>query len=424
MANLKTCQFTPLFLHILLFFFNGVYSNSSGFTLELIPWDSPESPLYQTNLTQTQKIQMMAIASKERASISPIPENRTLEANKIQIPLKNKGLRYSVNIKIGSQGTKVTLLMDTGSGPIWTHCNDTKSTFNPKRSKTYKHVHCQHPLCQKAKDKCKCIQGLCLCTVEYGSDGVTKRILAVLSADSFTLPLRNKSSRTFPDIIFGCSTPSPIFSGILGMDKLPVSLISQVRENVQGRYSYCLHSGNGYLKFGNDIPPVGRQVQTTEILYPWHPTMHLGLTDISVAGRRLGLSPYLFSMAQGGFFTDTGSPLTVLNRQAYDRVIQAFATYYNGRLKRVKKNTHHLDLCYKHNSSMKSYISMTFHLQGADYVTSNLFVFPERGIMCIGLMPGELSILGAMMQYNKRFIFDINRNVMQFVDEDCSKDRG
>ncbi|KAK6154267.1 hypothetical protein DH2020_008515 [Rehmannia glutinosa] len=385
-----------MFLHVLLTVFQAAASKSTGFTLKLIPWDSPNSPLYQPNLTQTQKIHIMAMSSKARA-VSSTPKNETFYANAIQIPVKNKGLQYSVNIRIGNPGTEVTLLLDT-----------------------------QHPLCQRAKNLCRCIKGQCVCTLKYGLEGgEINQIDAILSSDSFTLPLKNNGSRTFTNMIFGCANQSPVFSGILGMNKLPVSLISQVRNNVQGLYSYCLYGGHSYLRFGNDIPRVGKDVKTTQILYPSHPTMFLGLTDISVAEKRLGIPKALFSYEQGGFLIDTGAQFTVLKKQAYDRVIQAFANYYDGKLKRVNKKIHYLELCYKSNSSMKSYASMTFHLQGgADYVTSNLYAAPKTGIMCIGLVPGEVSILGAMQQWNTRFIFDMNMNVMKFVSEDCSKDRG
>ncbi|KAK6132473.1 hypothetical protein DH2020_033773 [Rehmannia glutinosa] len=350
-----------MFLHVLLTVFQAAASKSTGFTLKLIPWDSPNSPLYQPNLTQTQKIHIMAMSSKARA-VSSTPKNETFYANAIQIPVKNKGLQYSVNIKIGNPGTEVTLLLDTGSGPIWTLCKQSKSHFNPKKSKTYKALPCEHPLCQRAKNVCRCIKGQCVCTLKYGLEGgEINQIDAILSSDSFTLPLKNNGSRNFTNMIFGCANQSPVFSGILGMNKLPVSLISQVRNNVQGLYSYCLYGGHSYLRFGNDIPRVGKDVKTTQILYPSHPTMFLGLTDISVAEKRLGIPKALFSYEQGG---------------------------------------------------------------GADYVTSNLYAAPKTGIMCIGLVPGEVSILGAMQQWNTRFIFDMNMNVMKFVSEDCSKDRG
>ncbi|KAL3631476.1 hypothetical protein CASFOL_024460 [Castilleja foliolosa] len=420
MSNLKSCQLPIIFLyHIMLFFFNsGVYSKFSG-SLKLIPWDSPDSPLYQPNLTQTQKIQMMVISSKQRASIS----SRTLDANKVQIPFHKTNLHYAVRIKIGNPTQTVNLLLDTGSGVIWTQCHDSESRYIPNRSRTYRPMPCQHPVCLGAKDICECIHDQCVCTLSYGTeDGTMRHVQGVLSFDSFTLPLRNNRSRTFPDIIFGCGPTAPYFDGILGMNKLPISMINQLEEKARGRYSYCLSSGSGYLSFGNDIPQVEGQVQSTQILYPSDETMYLKLTGISVGETRLEeLSAHLFSKSQGGFHIDTGAQYTVLKRQAYNMVMQEFGNYYDHKLERVDKRMEYkLDFCYKHNHSrVGSYIGMTFHLQGANYVTNNLYLFPERGIMCIMLIPGRNSILGAAQQFNKRFIFDMNRSVMKFVDEDC-----
>ncbi|KAL0301262.1 UNVERIFIED_CONTAM: Aspartic proteinase CDR1 [Sesamum radiatum] len=356
LACLKTFPLEVLFLLTL---FQVAALESTGFSLKLFPWDSPNSPFYHPNLTQTLKIQMMVISSNATA-LSRLPGKGTVYANAIQIPVKNQALRYTVKIRIGSPATEVTLLLDTGSGPIWTLCQQSKYYFNPKKSRTYKALPCEHPVCQNGKKSCKCIKGTCVCRQSYGfAGGKIQHIDAVLSSDSSTLPVKNNGVRTFSNMIFGCSSRSPIFSGILGLDKLPVSLISQVRNEVQGRYSYCLHDGDSYL---------------------------------SVDQKRLGLSPVLFSYEQGGFFVDTGAQFTVLKKQAYDKVIEAFANYYNGRLKRVNGKAYHLDLCYKHISTLKSYASMTFHLEGADYVTMNLYVVPQPGILCIGLIPGECCI--------------------------------
>ncbi|KAI3466034.1 hypothetical protein Pfo_022697 [Paulownia fortunei] len=474
-----------MFLHLLLTFFQGAAPESTGFSLKLIPWDSPKSPLHQPNLTQIQKIQMMAMSSKARAN-SPTPKNGTFYADDaIQIPVKNQGLQYSVNIQIGNPGTEVTLLLDTGSGPIWTQCQQSKFYFNPMKSKTYKALSCQHPLCQKDKKLCKCINGQCVCSLSYGiKGGKINQIDAVLSSDSFTLPIKNNGYRTFTNMIFGCSSQSPVFSGILGLDKLPISLISQVRNKVQGRYSYCLYGGDGYLRFGNNIPQVRKDAKTTRILHPHHPTMFLGLTDVSVAQKRLGLSPALFSYEQGGFLIDTGAQLTVLKKQAYNRVIKAFANYYNGRLKRslrqglcaldwsleiyrywercssgiqdisverqrlglspslfalknggvlmdtgvqytvltkkaynkvnrafqsyfkgrleeIDRVYWNLKPCYRLTPGFNDYPTMTFHFEGADF-------------------EAEYTHVKEVQQWNTRFMFDINENVLKFYRDDCA----
>ncbi|KAL0311371.1 UNVERIFIED_CONTAM: Aspartic proteinase CDR1 [Sesamum angustifolium] len=369
LACLKTFPLKVLFLLTLL---QEAAPESTGFSLKLFPWDSPNSPFYHPNLTQTRKIQMMVISSNATA-LSRLPGNGTVYAKAIQIPVKNQALRYTVKIRIGSPATEVTLLLDTGSGPIWTQCQQSKYYFNPKKSRTYKALPCEHPVCQNGKKSCKCIKGTCVCRQSYGfAGGKIQHIDAVLSSDSFTLPVKNNGVRTFSNMIFGCSSRSPVFSGILGLDKLPVSLISQVRNEVQGRYSYCLHDGDSYLRFGNDIPRVRKDAKTTTILYPDQPTLFLDLKDISVDQKPLGLSPVLFSYEQGGFFVDTGAQFTVIKKQAYDKVIDAFANYYN---------------------------------------------VPQPGILCIGLIPGEVSILGALQQRNTRFVFDINANTLKGTQE-------
>ncbi|CAA0808719.1 Unknown protein [Striga hermonthica] len=185
-------------------------------------------------------------------------------------------------------------------------------------------------------------------------------------------------------MVFGCSHKTHVFFGILGMDKRPVSLISQMREKVKERYSYCLHKGHGMLRFGDDIPQVTKDYKTTKLLNPLHPSVYVGLTDISVVGKRLGLSAGTISNRSECLLIDTGVQFTILQSYTYDKVIKAFKGYYGDRLKQVKMPG--WGLCYRHNSSMRSNASMTFHLEGGDYMTNDMFVDPIIGIMCLALV--------------------------------------
>ncbi|KAI3466035.1 hypothetical protein Pfo_022698 [Paulownia fortunei] len=407
-------------IHLLLAFFHCNTPETRGLSLKLIPWDSPDSPLYPGNLTPLQKHKKIIQFSYHLEPISS--DSVTINWNKIQIPVRHHDFRYSVNIKIGTPSKEVRLLFDTGSAFIWTQCTQKLNTYNPLSSNTYKPLPCNHRLC--AKKICKCIKNQCVCSIAYGSDGAKYTLAG--SLDTFRMPLSDQSEKAFPEIVFGCSNKQPLnFSGILGLDRTPVSLLGQLRSQTRGRFSYCLHSGPSYLTLGKDISNFeGKQVKTTPLVHTNYSALFLNLTDISVAGKRMGLSPSLFSLRNGKVFLDTGIMYTVLAKRAYDKVNKAFASYFKGKLERVGGAFYNMEPCYKMTPGFKDFPTMTFHFQGAaDLVAKNTHI-TDGNVACTAVARGSRTIIGAVQQWNTRFMFDINANVLKFYSDDCANDSG
>ncbi|CAK9134154.1 unnamed protein product [Ilex paraguariensis] len=409
-------------------------SEPFGFSLKLIPWDSPESPLYPGNLTQLQKIQRLVSFSESRsnylASISS--PQIAINPDNIQFPVQLYNLQHTVSLKIGIPITEVNLLMDTGSASIWTQCATSKSffaqemsLFDPKISKTYAKLPCKHPICRKNRKFCNCITGPCICSFTYGNGAFSpkRKFKVTLSSDTFHMPLKNQVYKPFPNMTFGCSKEKlDNFSGTLGMGKSLVSLISQLRREVQGRFSYCFHNGNSYLRFGEDIPVRAQGLKTTPLVNLSLPLYYLNLIDISVGTRRLKFSRGFFSSCT----IDSGTPFSVIAGKAYSQVIRAFAVYYFGKLDKIDGKKYKLELCYNLTRGFQDFASITFHFREADLVTVSTYIIDRQaGYMCVALKQGgNLTVLGALQQWDKRFIYDINANTLQFFSENCSKDRG
>ncbi|XP_026451967.1 aspartic proteinase nepenthesin-1-like [Papaver somniferum] len=249
----------------------------------------------------------------------------------------------------------------------------------------------------------------------------------------------------------GCSTENLNIStsfkgetdGILGMDASPFSLVSQTYSASKGRFSYCLVKDgltppvlSSYLRFGDDIVlglPPWIKVQTCPLVQHIAFRYALNLLDISVGKNKIGgfeLNDSFPVNTKNGFGAcelDTGAQISFLDTIVYGKVKGALMKGFQTlRLKILDAKKYYLDLCYELPGDFKSFPSITYHFQGGDLKipSDNAFIidYPNK-FFCLAIKPkiGQ-NVLGAKQQRNIRFVFDINRDVVSFYPEDCSKD--
>ncbi|CAA0816351.1 Unknown protein [Striga hermonthica] len=293
----KQISVTRILVFLFIVFFDRITPRTQGFRMKLVPWDSPTSPLYPGKLSLLEKHRRIISHQLESISAGRRYTNSTVNLNEIQFAVENQdNLRFSVDVEIGTPGANVKLLVDTDGGYLWTRCS--LPTRPPLNSVTYRKLPCNHHMCPK--EICRCIKNQCICNIYHRSSGNHFKLAG--SVDNFHIPGSEKKV----DIVFWCSVQQfSNLSGTLGLDRSPVSLLSQTREESGGRYSYCLHSGDSYLTLGEDISSHGKKVKSTPLIHNDSPTLFLNLTDISVNGNRLGLSPRLFALKNGGVYMDT-----------------------------------------------------------------------------------------------------------------------
>ncbi|KAL6999649.1 hypothetical protein U1Q18_000806 [Sarracenia purpurea var. burkii] len=134
-----------------------------------------------------------------------------------------------------------------------------------------------------------------------------------------------------------------------------------------------------------------------------------------------------FSLKNGGCVIDMGVPYTVIARKAYRKVIRAFADYYTGRLERIDGSDYGLELCYRYKEGFRMYAAMSFHFQGADLVVNptHVHVFNlQAARVCVAVVAGDQTVLGALQQWGTRFVYDLKSNVLRFAHENCKDDEG
>ncbi|XP_042031120.1 aspartic proteinase CDR1-like [Salvia splendens] len=416
------------FLIFALWLLRGLTS-SSAFTLELIHRDSPDSPLYQPNLTTAQRFLKHAEISLARAS-----HFKDHVHAEIRLPGKLSGPVFTADLYIGTPAVKRTLVFDTGSDVMWIQCSPCTRCFKqdgpifePKKSSSFKLINKNHPLA--GSFKCSMFGKGCSYSVGYYS-GQSSAGRAATETFSFESSL--KAPATVSNLVFGCGTSNsgsfpPAISGILGMDREPTSLPRQLGAGIKNRFSYCLSpTTSSYVRFGDEAVIQGRNVQRTPFLETKNKrsttSYALPLMDLSINGRRLG------ARFPEGIYIDSGSSLSLLETSVYVAVKNYLASYFasfHDVKRHTRSNAPDKFLCYSYAAAPPTLPTMFFHFKGANLAAApaNLFFFPGRNVFCLAALESKtISILGSFQQRNVRFVFDLQQKMLSFAPEDCSKD--
>lgn len=416
-------------------------SKSDGLIrLQLIPIDSLEPQ----NLNESQKFHGLVEKSKRRASylksISTLNSSVLNPSDTIPITMNTQSYLYFINIGIGRPITQEPLLVDTASDLIWTQCQpcincfpQTSPIYDPRQSATYGRLPCNDPSCENNREF-SCVNDVCVYDERYVNGASTK---GIVSEDLFFF---------FPDsipefLVFGCSDDNQGFhfgqnnriSGILGLSMSPLSLISQIGDDINHKFSYCLvyPLASSTLTFG-DVDTSGLPIQSTPFVTPQAPgysNYYLNLIDVSIGTHRMMFPPNTFAIRDvdrglGGCIMDSGSAFTSMERTPYRQVLEQFMAYFERfHLIRVQTATG-FELCYRQDPNFTDYPSMTLHFQGADWPLPKeyVYIFNTAGekYFCVALLPDDrLTIIGAYHQQNVLVIYEVGNNQLQFAPVVC-----
>ncbi|WCJ18172.1 Eukaryotic aspartyl protease family protein [Euphorbia peplus] len=428
------------FLIIFLSFlpFSTPKPHKDGFKFQLIHRDSPQSPFYE-HLTHFQRLARLAEFSNMRANSFQLDV-----ANPQKLEVARNSVSYLVKSTVGTPSIPLYFILDTGSGLTWTQCEpcickfrQAPPIFNSTMSHTFIELPCQHPFCRDNHLNFRCVRGKCVYRIQYLLGDVTEGVVA---SDVF-----QSLGNTHIPLNFGCSKNSGNFryledtgrsGGIMGLSMSPVSILQQLSNITQHRFSYCLvpydeirNTPSSSLRFGNEINTHGRTFKSTPIISP--PNMYryfLDLQDISVDHNRLSYPPNTFELkhnGSGGCLIDSGTSLTHIAEHAYPRLKTAFLNHFQ---KKGFKQIHFpkYDLCYETSGSMDELPTMTFHFQGSDLEVEkrNMIVtFNHPRAFCVVIISSTVTLIGSIQQGNTRFIYDVASRQLLFSPENCLLDR-
>ncbi|KAJ3695928.1 hypothetical protein LUZ60_001305 [Juncus effusus] len=346
---------------------------------------------------------------------------------------------YIAKFSIGTPPQPVVLTVDTGSDLIWTQCQPCLTCFDqglpyydPSNSTTFSYLSCSSDICTSLPLS-SCHQQ-CFYLYEYGDGSAT---VGSVSSETFTFgPKKNEIS--VPNLGFGCGfLNGGIFvsneSGILGLGRGPVSLISQLGVN---EFSYCFSSLFGKksspLLLGTSMDPYNMKIQSTPLIKnPTNPSFYyLSLKGITVGTTLLHIPPSAFALhdnGTGGVIIDSGTALTVLSDVAYQQVRKAFV--HQIKLPVAKESMTYLDLCFSLNSSLLQSVQvpkLVFHFENVDLeLPKENYIFEDHktGELCLVITSSgdTSSIFGNFQQQNIQIVYDLADEKLSFLPALCDK---
>ncbi|XP_072979603.1 aspartyl protease family protein At5g10770-like [Typha angustifolia] len=384
-----------------------------------------------------------ARVSSFQSQIENSRSGRTQEwSSQAQIPLISgvelQTMNYVVTVELGNE--KMTMIVDTGSDLTWVQCKPCTACysqqdpiFDPSISSSYKTIACNSSVCDSLQlstggsDFCDIDQPSCNYDLSYG-DGSYSR--GVLAQDSMNL-----AGNIIESFLFGCGRNNQgLFggtSGLMGLGRSQISLVSQTITQFGGVFSYCLpmkeYDSSGSLVLGADssiyrnLTPV---VYTKMISDPLEgPFYFLKLTGMSIGGVKVQASGF----STGKVLIDSGTVITRLVPSVYNAVKSEFLKQFSGYP--IAPGFSILDTCFNLAGYMEVKIpTIKLELEGNVTVEVDAsgvlyFVKNDASQVCLALASlsyeYEVGILGNYQQKNLRVIYDTAGSRIGFAVETC-----
>lgn len=432
---LKMASFISATIFSLLFLSNANAYPKHGFTVDLIHRDSPKSPFYNPAETASQRMRN-AIRRTARSTLQF--SNHDASPNSAQSFITSNHGEYLMNISIGTPPFPILAIADTGSDLIWTQCNpcedcypQTAPLFDPKESSTYRKVPCSSSQCCALEESSCSTEGdTCSYSISYGDNSYTKGDVAI---DTVTIGSTDRRPMSLRNVIIGCGhdntgTFDAAGSGIIGLGGGSTSLVSQLGETINGKFSYCLvplTSETGLtskINFGTNGVVSGDGVVSTPLVKKDPPTYYfLTLEAISVGNKKIKFPSTIFGTEEGNIIIDSGTTLTLLPSEFYSELESAVASTIEA--ERVQDPSGVLSLCYSDISNSKV-PDITVHFKGGDVKLDkvNTFVEVSEDLSCFAFAANEhLIIYGNLAQMNFLVGYDTVSGTVSFKMTDCSK---
>ncbi|KAJ1410014.1 Xylanase inhibitor, C-terminal [Sesbania bispinosa] len=375
--------------------------------------------------------------------IRKMVSSHSVEASQIQIPLASginlQTLNYIVTMGLGNQN--MTVIIDTGSDLTWVQCEPCMSCYNqqgpvfkPSTSSSYNSILCNSSTCQSLQSAtgntgpCASNQSACNYAVNYGDGSYTNGELGVehlsfggISVSSFVFGCGRNNKGLFGGV-----------SGLMGLGRSYLSLISQTNDTFGGVFSYCLPTieagSSGSLVMGNEssvfknFTPIA---YTSMVPNPQLSNFYiLNLTGIDVGGVALEAP----SFGNGGILIDSGTVITRLAPSIYKALKAEFLKQFSGFPSAPGFSI--LDTCFNLTGYQEvsiPTISMYFEDNAelnVDVAGIFYIVKEDASQVCLALASlsdeDDIAIIGNYQQRNQRVIYDIKQSKVGFAGESCS----
>jgi hypothetical protein len=316
--------------------------------------------------------------------------------------------------------------------------NQQGPVFNPSTSSSYKSLLCNSSTCQNLQfatgntEACEINNPTsCNYSVNYGDGSFTDGQLGVEHLSFGGISVSN--------FVFGCGRNNKgLFggvSGLMGLGRSNLSLISQTNTTFGGVFSYCLpttdNGASGSLVIGNgtsngtsvfkNLTPIA---YTKMVSNPQLSNFYiLNLTGIDVGDVDLQDA----SFGNGGILIDSGTIITRLPPSLYNALKAEFLKQFTGYP--IAPGISILDTCFNLTGFEEvSVPNLSMHFE--DNVELNvdansiLYMTKDASLVCLALASlsdeNDMAILGNYQQRNQRVIYDAKQSRIGFAKEECS----
>ncbi|KAK7271365.1 hypothetical protein RJT34_27193 [Clitoria ternatea] len=414
----------------------------NGFTIDLIHRDSPMSPFYNSLVTHSELVKNAAMRSISRSnriyfsfgqnapSSSPSFPPSSIETTIVPVPDHGE---YLMRFSIGTPPIERLAIFDTASDLTWVQCSPCKSCypqdtplFDPTQSSTYINVPCDSQPCtlipQNQRDCGNARE--CFYLQQYGEKSMT---IGKLGSDSITFGSIGAQGVTFPKSIFGCGMYnnftfeiSSKANGIVGLGAGPLSLVSQLGDQIGHKFSYCMvpytSTSTGKLKFGNTMVQGNGVVSTPLIVKPSLPSFYfLNLEGITVGPKKLQIS----GPSDGNIVIDSVPILTHLEQSLYTQYVSLVKEAINVEV--VEEAPSPFDFCLRDGPNV-NFPDFVFHFTGGDLVLNQKNMFMKfDNLVCMMVLPTSgISVFGNWAQIDFQVEYDLGGKKVSFAPTDCA----
>ncbi|KAI6672070.1 hypothetical protein NL676_006955 [Syzygium grande] len=440
-TQLPQLELSLLLLVLLLGTAHEVHSleGKKALSLRNLFWDQMTSTPNCSSQKSIQKngATILEIVHQDHCSGKTVNWNQKLQKRLILDDAQT--LNYIVTVELG--GRKMSVILDTGSDLTWVQCqpcrvcyNQQDPLFNPSASPSYKSIPCNSSTCQSLEyttgnlGVCDPRTLICSYFVSYGDGSYTHGELGVEHLNLGATPVDN--------FVFGCGRNNKgLFggaSGLMGLGRSSLSMVSQTSNLFGGVFSYCLPSAevaaSGSLAFGGDFSVYKNSTPisyTAMIPNPQLPTFYfLNLTGISVGGEATQ-SP---SFGKAGILIDSGTVISRLPPSMYRALKEEFLKKFTGYPPAPGFSI--LDTCFNLSAYQEVEIpTIDMHFDGETELkvdVNGIFYFAKTDAsqVCLALASltyeDEIGIIGNYQQKNQRVVYDTTGSKLGFAGETCS----
>ncbi|KAL2331033.1 hypothetical protein Fmac_018614 [Flemingia macrophylla] len=415
----------------------------NGFSIDLIHRDSPLSPYYNLSLTSSERLKNAALRSISRSNRLGhlMNKNKLPKKKSITIPDEDLG-EYLMKFYIGTPSVERFAIADTGSDLIWVQCSPCRKCtpqhaplFDPTKSSTFRTVSCDSQPCTLLPSNTHvcATSGECVYEYHYGDKSFTAGTLGV---DLINFGGGDKGSTTFHKLTFGCGIYNNDTvagnvvqnnTGTVGLGAGPLSLISQLGDEIGHKFSYCFvpldSNSTSKLIFGGEgMEKALKGVVSTPLIFKSSdPSFYfLHLEGISVGNKQVKT---VKNQTDGNIFIDSGTTVTRLKQSFYNEFLTLVKEVMG--VKEAPESPENT-FCFRKDAK-KGFPDVTFHFLGATVRLNqqNLFEYYDtENLFCLLVRPTaeeEYAILGSQTLVGFRVEYDLIGAKISFAPTDCTK---